>query len=238
MILGGLLRKVTIVAFIAVSLILLAIPTANALPDLTVRVSDTTGPVGAFNSVISVYFSNSHDTVSGFRMHLQLDRPDIMTFKTDTATLVDTSYWECLAYDGDDCIDSVLSTPLSDWDFIHVDTGIFQVGSLDSTGTLVSGWECIWTRSPHTGNGLLIEGWADLPGDMSHGPAILPSQGNVLIKLLADIHHIPDTATERTVNIMILSELLGSLFFYRPDGSLIGMAYETVEDTNYYNCIE
>ena len=97
--------------------IFLFVPSSQAqLPDLVVEVGDTTAASGATNTVISIFLSNYNDTVAGFNLWIQLDRPDIMLFQTDYTTILDTSYWKCLEYSGPTCVDSQLSTPL-DYDF-------------------------------------------------------------------------------------------------------------------------
>ena len=93
------------------ALMLLIGPTANGqLPDLIVQVGDTTAVSGAQNTVISVYLSNYHDTIAGFNIWLQLDRPDIMIFRTNVDSTIDTTRWLCLEYDPivtDSCVDSI-----------------------------------------------------------------------------------------------------------------------------------
>lgn len=101
------------------TLLVLISPVAHGqLPDLIVQVGDTTAVSGAQNTVISVYLSNYHDTVAGFNIWLQLDRPDILIFQTDTASSIDTTRWLCLEYDSivtDSCIDSIHVTGDSIW---------------------------------------------------------------------------------------------------------------------------
>lgn len=93
------------------ALLMLTCPVAHGqLPDLIVQVGDTTAVSGAQNTVISVYLSNYHDTVAGFNIWLQLDRPDIMIFQTNVDTLIEMTRWLCLDYDSvitDSCIDSI-----------------------------------------------------------------------------------------------------------------------------------
>jgi len=66
-------------------------PSAKAQPVLWVKVFDTTTQSGAQNTVIPIYMSNFQDTVAGFNLWIQLDRPDIMIFQTDSGTVVDTT---------------------------------------------------------------------------------------------------------------------------------------------------
>ncbi len=216
------------------SVVVLMLPQlSQAQPVLQVRVGDTTASPGEQNTVISVYMSNWQDTVAGFNLYIQLDRPDIMEFQTDTQTVVDTTYWKCLEWDGSTCIDSVLSN-WQDYDFIHVETHEVTVGNFDTTGTLCSGWAMVDARSlSGTGYDLNVAGLAFSQSDtLNRG--IAPQQGGLLVKLLADVYNIPDSLTDRLVNLYIVRDFHFS--FSRPDGSSIGIAYDTVPDTTCWVC--
>ncbi len=217
----------------------IAIPTVSAqLPQIVVEVGDTTGAANEVNTVISVFLTNYTDSVAGFNIWLQLDRPDIMVFQTDSQTVIDTAYWDCLATDSTgSCLDSVETNPLGAWDFIIIDTNDVSVGSWDSTGTLISGWESVDARSlSGFGYDLNIAAIANMP-DGGIVPGIPPQQSNTpLIKLLADVLDVPDTAVDRTVNILVQTDFIDHFNFARPDGSTIGLSYNQVIDTNYYVC--
>ncbi len=240
------------------------------LPDLIVQVGDTTAVSGAQNTVISVYLSNYHDTVAGFNIWLQLDRPDILIFQTNVDTTIDTTRWLCLGYDPvvvDSCVDSIHVTGDSiywrcdvwqgsvctdstmvpadsthdwahpaEWDWFHVDTNEALVGSFDVSGTLIENWEWVDARSlSGYGYDLNVAGIAELP-EPPTTPGIAPQQGGLLIKLLADVLDIPDTLSDRSVNMMIQSNFLAHFNFARPDGSSIGILQAEVPDTNYWLC--
>ena len=224
---------------IACALILMGVfiaPSATAqLPDLVVVVGDTTAQPGATNTVISLFLSNYNDTVAAFNLWVQLDRPDIMLFQTDTATVIDTSYFKCGEYVGDSCIEWHPANPL-DYDSISIEEKTLVIGSWDSTGTLVSGWESIDARSlSGFGYDLNIAAIANMPGgDTIQG--IPPQNGDVLIKLLADVLNVPDTLTDRDVNILIQHNFIDHFSFSTPSGEPIGLKDTTVEDTNYFIC--
>jgi len=253
------------------TLLLLTGPAAHGqLPDLIVQVGDTTAVSGAQNTVISVYLSNYHDTVAGFNIWLQLDRPDILIFQTNVDTAIDTTRWLCLEYDPvvtDSCVDSIHVTGDSiywrcdvwqgqvctdstmvpadsthdwahwaEWDWFNIDTNEVLIGSIDAGGTLVQNWEWVDARSlSGYGTDLNIAGIADLPAPPAT-PGIPPQSGGLLIKLMADVLSIPDTLVERSVDIMIQSNLLSRFNFSRPDGTSIGILQEEVPDTNYWRC--
>jgi hypothetical protein len=253
------------------ALMLLTGPSAHGqFPDLIVQVGDTTAVTGAQNTVISVYLSNYHDTVAGFNIWLQLDRPDILIYQTNVDTVIDTIRWLCLEYDtivtdscvdsihvsgdsiawrcdewqGENCTDSTM-VPLDSthdwsypavWDWYNVDTNEVLIGSIDVTGTLVENWEWVDARSlSGYGTDLNIAGIADLP-EPPTTPGIPPQSGGLLIKLMADVLDIPDTLSDRAVDIMIQSQLLSRFNFSRPDGTSIGILQEEVPDTNFWRC--
>ncbi len=240
-------RNVAAAAATILIILVLSVPSAHAqFPELVVQVGDTTGPFGQKNTVISIFMDNFQDTVAGFNIWLQLGRPDIMIFQTDSATVVDTSYWDCLAYEDDTvCVDSVKTNPLGDWDYTIVDTNDIAIGSWDTSGTLISGWQKVDARSISVqGNDLNIVGIANMPEPpFVHG--IAPQQGGTpLIKLLADVLEDPppvDTTnpdTNWTVDIFVQYDFIDHFSFSKPDGSLIGIYYDTVPDTNYYICTQ
>jgi hypothetical protein len=213
----------------------MAVPSAQAqLPQLRVQVSDTTALPGAQNTVISIYLDNYQDTIAGFNLWLMLDRNDIMIFQTDSGTKIDTTYWLCDTWQDTLCVESTLSNPLN-YDFIHIDTNEVLIGNFDTSGTLCSGWQYFDARSPGGGYDLVIAGIANMPsGDTI--PGIAPQQGGLLCKILADVYDIPDTMQERTVNIRIQHQTLDHFNFSLPDGSSIGILYDTVPDTNCWVC--
>jgi len=76
-------------------------------PDLLVQVGDTTALPGQQDVLVAVNLSNFHDTVAGFNVWIQLDRPDIARFDIETDTVMDTTYWYCLQWDDGSCVDSL-----------------------------------------------------------------------------------------------------------------------------------
>jgi hypothetical protein len=163
----------------------------------------------------------------------------------------DTTYWKCVDYDTSvtphECIDSIRVMGDEDpdmihppeWDWLVVDTTYPVIGTVDTAGTLIAGWEQVVTRSFTTdaidmkitarANASFIDG-VNTPGV----PA--GQQGGVLFRLLGDIKCIDDTVTARCVRIKSLSSPADNFVFSRPDGTQMGLAYEHFLDTNMFWC--
>ncbi len=224
--------RVSGVVFALVLLAAVLLPSSSRanLPDIVVDVDDTSVYPGD-NVALLIYLSNYSDTVAGFDLWLQLDRPDIALFQTDTASIIDTTYWKCLEYSGPVCVDSQMTFPWDSWDFIHVDTNIAFVGCHDTSGTLLSGWEYVQSRNlSGFGYDLNIVGLANMVAPPLT-PGIAPQEDGVLIKVLLDVFDIPDSMTDRTVNIFV-----SSTCFATPDGQCIGYVVDTVVDTTCFVC--
>ena len=136
---------------VAILLVLSMVPTtASAIPELVLRVSDTTGTSCQQNSKISVYVTNITDSIAGFSLWLRLNRPDIMKFQVDTTMVSDTTYWKCLQYNGQLCIDSQ-SIPANQYGqpntFRHIKDTLVTVGNIDLAGSLIQNWDLVRTRS-------------------------------------------------------------------------------------------
>ena len=76
-------------------------------PDVVIDVGDVTACSGQHDVAIPVYLSNYYDTVAGFNFWVQLDRPDIMLFQTKIDSVIDTTRWQCLLWDGEVFLDSI-----------------------------------------------------------------------------------------------------------------------------------
>ena len=137
------LSKVVLIMAVVMAAALFAPGAQAQLPDLIVKVSDTTTDPGTQNTVISIFLTNYNDVVAGYNVWLQLDRPDIMLFQTDIDTSIDTTRWLCLdwegplcndsihvtgdtifwrcdAYQSEVCTDSTMVPADSSWDFFHL----------------------------------------------------------------------------------------------------------------------
>ncbi|MBD3257585.1 hypothetical protein GF377_04065 [candidate division GN15 bacterium] len=240
---------------LAFCLVLALSTSSEAIERVRVTVGDTTGDAGTDNSAISVFLQNTQDTVSAFELWLKLSRPDVVEFQTDLDTVVDTTYWYCKDSSGGVCVDSVSCNPdsvpywicidasgdlcndsvfVTDCTFSHIDSVEALVGTIDTTGSRIAGWEFLATRSlTSTPYDIKITGQANETG----GP-IVPGVGpgsGLLFRLRGDILAISDTVSDRTVNILP-QPFLDHLNFSRPDGTSIGIGEMEVLDTNYYRC--
>lgn len=187
---------------------------------------------------IPVYLSNYEDTIAGFNFWVHLDRPDIMQFTTVLGEVVDTTWWICTQWSGPDCIDSMMVSSDGEWDFLHVDTNEVEIGTLDRVGTLVEGWEYVDSRSlGGYGHDLNVVGLANLPPPPMT-PGIPLQEGGVLIKLVGTVYDIPDTMTERTVNIHVETNMLDHFSFSDPWGNSIGIVCDSIPDTSFWLCTQ
>lgn len=211
--------------------------TVSAIPDIIVTVGDTTGNPGQLNSAITVYLDNFKDTISAFELWLQLDRPDILKFQTDTVTVIDTLYWKCDLGSYPSCQHEV-ATDSAHAGRVEIDTAIATIGNLDTSGTLISGWQLVTTRSvsgtPYDIKIIALADDLSVPGTKT---GIRPQQGGVLFRLRGDIYSISPELIDRTAKIKPNADVVQGLFnFSRPNGSAIGILTIIGPDTNYYRC--
>jgi hypothetical protein len=202
--------------------ILVTVPDTNALPNSQIT--------------IPVYLDNYLDTIIGFSIWIQTDRPHtVFAFQTDSTIEVDTTYWYCLTYSGPHCVDSIYVPADSAWDFIHVDTFAVQSADFDTTGTLISGWEYVSTRSFSAGGtDILMVGIANLPG----GPVtkgFAPQTGGTLVKIIADVFDDTDPFTDSIVQLIINKDFEDNFNFVTPNGPHIWLPFP-FWDTSGFVC--
>lgn len=242
-------RRTCITASILALILLLGLASdSQAIERLRVTVGDTTGTPGQENSVVTVFLTNTQDQIAAFTVHLMLTRDDIAAFKNSLDTVVDTTYWNewcCRQWSGTLCVDSAKDTCAVDfpetehWDFRRIDTVEVFTGSMDTAGTLISGWEKVESRAISTGDAGLdikvtaIANLASVPGVKS---PIFPQQGGVLFRLLADILPVPPDQTDRTVIIQIDVADKKVFSFSTPLGEAIGWTTVYVPHNYYYMC--
>jgi hypothetical protein len=226
---------------------LIFIPSSPALsqsePELVIAIDSVEAWPGEQNIVLTVSMANYVDTVAEFGLWLILNRPDICEFVTNWDTLYDTTYWRCLEWSGPDCLDSmdITDSVLSDtggsinYDWVIIDSIEAWIGSYDTAGTLLSGWEYISVRSiGDAGNNVLIDAKADLPGGITT-PGIEPQEElTPLIKVYVDAFYIPDEWTDRKVEIIGQSD-----GFFDPFGNPVppeNIITDTIIDSSCFWC--
>jgi len=221
--------------------------------DFRIRVGDTVVNAACIDTVpIHIYIQNWTDIVAGFDFILLLDRPDIMGFQTTPDTIVDSSYWRCLEWDDEVCLDSmditdsILMEPSYNYDWISITRHPVWSANIDTTGTLCSGWEYIRCTTPDPNGHLLrFSARSSYYGPPFTGGIGYPPTGDIpLIRIWADVYDIPEEQPDRTVNIFIQQECLDfgfedpCKFFYDENGLPIGWEFitDTLIDTTCFNC--
>lgn len=187
---------------------------------------------------IDVYFSNYLDTVAGFAFWIQLDNPDIIQFTIETDTVVDTTYWSCLEWSGPDCIDSIQVWPYQEWDFVHIDTAEVTTSPIDTTGSLISGWEYVSSRSlGGTGFDIKVVAIADMPNPPIT-PPLAEQPFGLLLRLRARILEPPPVGEDSTVALLVRTNLLEHFGFSDPQGQLLGTMWVPTVDTTCFVCLQ
>ncbi|MCH8027401.1 MAG: hypothetical protein IID63_04690 [candidate division Zixibacteria bacterium] len=235
-------RKVTSLTLVALLLLAASAmnsPNENEVCEVTIDVGDTTAYPNTSNNVVPITIENPVDTIVGFQLWIQLDRPpDFVIFQTDTFLEFDTTHWRCNAYSGPNCIDSTLVPFDSVWDFFHVDTFEVERANIDTAGTLIAGWEFLVAQSlALNGTDLLITGIANLPGGPIT-PGFAPQSGGTLINMLADVLDVSDTVTNRIVNMAINTIFIDNFNIVMADPSWSPWTFETYWDTIGWICTD
>jgi hypothetical protein len=112
----------------------------------------------------------------------------------------------------------------------------FQI-TLDRTGTLTEDWE-MWGVNTLGGQGhdLTFFEISNFVPPYTHAIGY-PQYGEIpLVKVIADVYDIPDTMTDRTVNIFIYRQL-DHFGFSDPQGNLIGLVPDSCPDTTWFRCV-
>ncbi len=182
---SGLMLAIAVWLFVASGNVL-------AEPTLILNLPEVSADAGQQDIVIPVYLTNVDDTIAGFTIWMQLNRPDICEIEA----------------------------------------------SIDTTGTLISGWEFTDSRSlsgqPFD---LKVSGLANLPAPPST-PYLTPQDGSIpLFRIKLDAYDISDTVTDRTAIIMIQDQNVSHFSFSDPAGNSLGIIHDTIPDTNLFRCV-
>jgi len=240
MALGNIPRKViwlSVLATLMLAASAMNSPNESAFPRIYAYVGDTLAVPGSTNTPISVFIDNNFDTVVGFSLWIKLSPPNIMAFQTDSGIEIDTTYWRCVTGAPPNCSDSISVPKESTYTFIHVDTYDVEIGNIDTTGTLIAGWESVRTRSiSPNGSDMVIVGIANLAG----GPVtkgFAPQVGGRLLKLMADVADIPDSASDRIVYLQIEKDFKDYLNFTTSPSQNFWFSIPD-DDTNGWVCTQ
>lgn len=188
---------------------------------------------------IPVYFDNFVDSLRAIAIWIQSSRsPNVMAFLLDTVIVYDTTYWKCNQYSGPDCIDSTSVPVFDSWDFMHVDTSEFVAGLHDTTGTLVSGWEYVDSRSlSSNGTDILVVAVADLPG-LPFTAASPTQQGGILVNIRAHVFDDTELFTDSIINLYFNTYFLENFNIFLGDGEWTPFIGIPVADTNCFVCTQ
>ena len=148
---------------------------------------------------VSIFLQNLDDSIQAFQMGITLDRPDIMSFRSDT---VAQTCFEC----ADSACTSVVAFPCT-----------VAIVPVTAEGTLVQNWEFIQANTFGSFD-IRLTGIADTDFDGFPGP-IVPFTNGILIKVIAEVYcDLPDSLTDRTV-VATISPV--NTFFSNTLGDLI-----------------
>lgn len=218
--------RVILIGLISIGLVSVAAAKAPGL-ELRVEVADTTVTTVDTDPCVSVYLENPQDTVAAFSLRILLNRPNLISFRTDEAdTVIDTIYYECIQWDDLVCVDSTPVVPP------RIDTS-FVNGGVDTTGSLLSNWELVDALSYSPGGyDIKIVALAESDLHYPYRPGIPPgNHTKPLCRLRFKIH---DGAPSDTSVGLFISEALSETGFSDPYGMLIGTITDfNICDTGY-----
>ncbi|MFZ5979809.1 MAG: dockerin type I repeat-containing protein [Candidatus Zixiibacteriota bacterium] len=108
---------------------------------------------------------------------------------------------------------------------------------LDTTNTLISGWEYIeFFNVEGWPTNLFIRAIADLPAPPTT-PGISPQTGETpLINIHASISELDDTLPDQTVNLMFQENGIFHSLLVNNHGETLGVRLDTLYDTSYFVC--
>ncbi len=190
-------------AILCAGALLTGVEAVSAQPAITLRIDTVSVSPDSATVTIPVWLDNPSDTLGGFTVWFQLDRPGMIMFESTVDTLYDTAYWNCISGVWPACVDSELVSDTSGgYDFSSVIPFEVFVGAYDSSGALISGWEFVDGRTI-AGNGfdVTVSAISNLISP-PNTPGIAPQTGGRLFNLVATVLTIPDTLSDRTVFIV------------------------------------
>lgn len=196
--------------------------TADAQPQITLRVDTVSVSPDSATVTIPVWLDNPEDTLAGFEVWFRIATSNMLNFDTTIDSIYDTLYWNCLSGVWPACSDSELVIDTSGgYDFFSVELFEVNGGSFDTSGTLISGWQFIHAGS--LGGQALDMKIVGLADNISppFNPGLSPQSGGILLNLIATLLPIPDTLSARTVIIEVIALPLDNLSFSDQNGTTL-----------------
>lgn len=220
--------------FIITLFIFLLIPSLLLSQNISLTIGDATGQLGEDFVPLDVRISNVSDTIAGFNIWLQLDRPDLVKFQQGNVQLNDTTYWQCNQYSGADCIDSTQVFPTNSWDFFHVDSSIQLQYLYDTENYIMPTWKTYTNSIAGFGHDLLFLS-LNLSGNQVY---ITPPQNDeLLVRLYLEVvDELIFPISDSVVNVLLQTDFIDHFSFSTPSGKSIGMIYEHYLDTTCFEC--
>ncbi len=203
-------------AFLCAAILLVSVSVAVAQPGVTIRIDTVSVSPDSATVSIPVWMDNPDDTLKAFSIWFQFSRPDLLQFKFAGDTLYDTTYWNCIGGLWPNCIDSSLvPNPSQGFDFFIENITIASSEPYDTSGTLTSGWKSTSAFSLG-GQGFDVKMLGNAGIMIAAGTP--PQTGGLLFNLVANLLLIPDTLSDRTVDIHLIA-LSGHTSFSDPSGT-------------------
>jgi hypothetical protein len=227
-------RKLVLCVLCGLFALFIVSSTAQAqAPNLILTIGDTTATAGAEDAYISVFLDNWVDTVWAFELHITTN--DLATFRTD---ILDTTYdtiWEyCAQWNGSVC---------EEYRDTVVEIISISSASLDTAGTLISGWPAVSAFSEFPSlRDIKVTGFSNPLGGGGSNPGLLP-QGGTGVPLLRLRFRVKEDLSEQpdsTAYFSIVPEV-GETSFSAPGGETnVGTTTDTLGwqsvDTSFKYC--
>ncbi len=221
--------------FLTVLIVIISLSSSHAqTPELLVRIDDTVSYSNDGDErMLLINMSNYADTVAGFNMWLKIGSPNIIKFMTNDSTVIDTNYWQCINWEGSDCVEYIKVFPFLPYDSISIDTNNVEMGIVDTINTLISGWQAVDSRSiDGLAYDILIVGYTNI-NSPPYMPGIPPQNNHIpFIKVPYEVLEYPPHGDTFNVEVIIVEYP----DFFDPNSDTIGIAYDTTIDTSYFIC--
>jgi hypothetical protein len=208
-------------------------PAHAQAPNLILTIGDTTATAGAQDAYISVFLDNYVDTIWAFELHILTN--DLSTFRTE---LLDTTFdtiWEyCASWNGSVC---------EEYRDTVVEVLSISSASLDTAGTLISGWPSVsaFSELPSL-HDIKVTAFSNPLGSQGTNPGLLPQGGTgvPLLRLRFRVEEDLSSQPDSTAYFSIVAEV-GETTFSAPGGqNTIGTVTDTLGwqsvDTSFKYC--